>query len=134
MSNSEIPQILKSATIIAVVGLSDNPDRPSYRVAEYLQRHSYKIIPVNPAIESVLGEKAYPDLKSIPEKIDIVDIFRKSEAVPEIVKEAIAVKAKVIWMQEGVVHEEAAEMARKAGLQVVMDKCIAKEIGKNQLA
>jgi uncharacterized protein len=123
----EIEQILKSSKTIAVVGLSDNPDRPSYHVSEYMQLAGYRIIPVNPSVAEVLGEKSYPNLKSIPEKIDIVDIFRKPDAVPEIVNEAIAVKAKSIWMQEGVIHEDAALTAQNAGLQVVMDKCILKE-------
>jgi predicted CoA-binding protein len=125
--SQEISQIIKSAATIAVVGLSDKPDRPSYHVAEYLQTQGYRIIPVNPAIPHVLGEKSYPDLKSIPEKIDIVDIFRKPNDVPPIVDEAIAVKAKTVWMQEGIAHEGAAEKARQAGLQVVMDKCLLKE-------
>lgn len=125
--SNEISSILKSSKTIAVVGLSDNPDRPSYGVSKYIQSAGYRIIPVNPAAAEILGEKSYPDLKSIPEKIDIVDIFRKPDAVPAIVEEAIAIKAKTIWMQEGVVHEGAAEAAKKAGLHVVMDKCILKE-------
>ncbi len=123
----EIKSILENNKVIAVVGLSDKPDRPSYRVAHYLQQNGYRIIPVNPAIKEVLGEKAYSDLTQIPEPIDIVDIFRKPDAVPEIIAQAIALRAKVIWMQEGIVHNASADTARAAGLQVVMNKCILKE-------
>jgi predicted CoA-binding protein len=123
----EIHDILKDAKVIAVVGLSSSPLRPSYGVAAYLQHHGYRIIPVNPKIKGALGEKAYPDLGSVPEKIDIVDVFRRPEFVPEIVDQAIQLKLPVVWMQEDVVHEEAAKKARKAGLKVVMDKCILKE-------
>ena len=113
-------QLTKSKTI-AVVGLSPNPERDSYRVAKYLQEVGYRIIPVNPSVEEVLGEKSYPDLKSVPEPIDMVDIFRRSELVPPVVDEAIEVGAKYIWMQDGVVNEEAAERARAAGIPVIMD-------------
>ncbi len=123
----EIASLLKQSKIIAIVGISDKTDRPSFGVSAYLQKQGYRIIPVNPRLTEVLGEKAYPDLKSIPERIDIVDIFRRSEDIPPIVNEAIAVKAKSIWMQEGIVNEEAAAKARAAGLQVVMDRCIFKE-------
>lgn len=127
MKTDEIGELLKRARTIAVVGLSDNPLRPSYGVAAYMQQHGYRIIPVNPAIKGALGEKTVASLSEIKEKIDIVDIFRRSEFVPEIVDEAIRLKVPVIWMQEGVVHEEAAEKARKAGIFVVMDRCILKE-------
>jgi predicted CoA-binding protein len=122
-----ITELLKRAKTIAVVGLSDSPLRPSHGVAAYMQSHGYRIIPVNPSIKGALGEKAVSSLAEIPEKIDIVDVFRRSEAVPEVVDEAIKAGASAIWMQEGVVHEEAAAKARKAGLFVVMDRCILKE-------
>jgi len=119
--------ILEKARTIAVVGLSSRRYRPSYGVSEYMQRSGYRIIPVNPFETEVLGEKAYPDLDSVPEKVDIVDIFRRSEFVPEIVDAAIRIGAKAVWMQEGVDHADAAEKARAAGLLVVMDRCILKE-------
>jgi uncharacterized protein len=122
-----IAEILKSSHTIAVVGLSSNPMRASNGVAAYLKRAGYRIIPVNPRESEVLGEKSYASLEDVPEKIDIVDIFRRSEFVPEIVESAIRVGAKTIWMQEGVVHEEAAARARSAGLKVVMDRCTLKE-------
>lgn len=122
-----ITELLKTAKTIAVVGLSDSALRPSFGVSEYMRAHGYRIIPVNPAIQEWLGEKAYASLLDVPDKIDIVDIFRRSEAVPEIVEQAIQIKAPAIWMQEGVVHEEAAERARQAGIFVVMDLCILKE-------
>ena len=124
-----IPEILKTYKTIAVVGLSSRRLRPSYGVSEYMQSAGYRIIPVNPAETEVLGEKAYPDLTSSPEPVEIVNIFRRPEFVPEIVGEAIRVGAKVIWMQEGVVHGEAARQAESAGLAVVMDRCILKEHG-----
>jgi uncharacterized protein len=123
----EIFKLLTSARTIAVVGLSGRRFRPSYGVAEYLKRSGYRIIPVNPEESEVLGEKCYPDLDSIPEPVDIVDIFRRSEFVPEIVEAAIRIGAKAIWMQEGVFHEEAAARAEAAGLAVVMDRCILKD-------
>ncbi len=123
----QIADVLSSAKTIAVVGVSDNPMRPSYGVAAYLQHHGYRIIPVNPGVESVLGEKSYASLLDVPEKIDIVDIFRCSENVPPIVEQAIQIKVPVIWMQETVVHEEAANKAREKGIVVVMDRCILKE-------
>jgi predicted CoA-binding protein len=112
---------------IAVVGISDDPTRPSHFVASFMEAHGYTIIPVNPKLTEWEGKKCYPDLLSIPMKVDIVDIFRRSEAVPPIVDEAIAIKAKVVWMQEGIVNEEAAAKAKKAGIEVVMDKCMKKE-------
>jgi predicted CoA-binding protein len=124
---STIADALKQPKNIAVVGLSNSPLRPSHGVAAYMQTHGYRIIPVNPAIDSVLGEKAYKSLAEVPGKIDIVDIFRRSEFVPEVVDEAIKLRVPVIWMQEGVVHDAAAEKARKAGIFVVMDRCILKE-------
>src|SRR5713226_4938589 len=123
----EIGEVLKRAKTIAVVGLSPSPLRPSYGVAAYLQTHGYRIIPVNPEIKGALGEKAYAFLKDVPEKIDIVNIFRRPENVPPVVQEAIELKIPAIWMQETVVHEDAAAKARQAGIFVVMDRCILKE-------
>ncbi len=119
--------ILKNSRTVAVVGLSANPERPSNIVATYLQGKGYKIIPVNPGQKMILGEVCYPDLAAVPEKVDVVDIFRRPEDVPPIVKEAIKIGAKAVWMQEGVVNEAAAAEAEKAGLKVVMDKCMRKE-------
>ena len=124
---NQIGAVLHSCHTIAVVGLSGRRFRPSYGVAEYMQKAGYRIIPVNPLESQILGEKCYPDLESIPGEVDIVDIFRRSEFVPEIVEAAIRKGAKVIWMQEGVVHEEAAARAAAAGLAVVMDRCILKD-------
>ena len=122
-----LSEILDSAHTIAVVGLSGKRFRPSYGVAEYLKRSGYRIIPVNPNESSVLGETSYAELDSVPDEIDIVDIFRRSEHVPEIVEAAIRKGAKAIWMQEGVYHEQAARRAEEAGLAVVMDRCILKD-------
>ena len=127
LKTDEIHDLLKDAKTIAVVGLSSSPLRPSYGVAAYMQHHGYRIIPVNPSIKGALGEKAYGSLADVPEKIDIVDVFRRSDAVSEVVDEAIKLKVPAIWMQEDVVNEEAAAKARKAGIKVVMDKCILKE-------
>lgn len=112
---------------IAVVGISDDPTRPSHFVASFLEAHGYNIIPVNPKLIKWEGKKCYPDLLTIPVKVDIVDIFRRSEAVPPVVDEAIAIKAKSVWMQEGIINEEAAAKAREAGIEVVMDKCMKTE-------
>ena len=119
--------ILNSCHVVAVVGLSDNTSKPSNHVASYLQSQGYKIIPVNPGEKEILKQTCYPDLKSIPEKIDVVDIFRKSEEVPPIVEEAIQVGAKAVWMQEGIENKTAAAKARQAGLKVVMNRCMLKE-------
>jgi hypothetical protein len=128
MSDFEgIANLLKTAKTIAVVGLSSSPLRPSHGVSAYMQSQGYRIIPVNPQEEFVLGEKSYASLLDVPDPIDIVDIFRRPEAVPEIVDQAIAKKVPAIWMQEGVIHEAAAEKARQAGIFVVMDLCILKE-------
>jgi predicted CoA-binding protein len=124
---NEIDQLLDRAHTIAVVGLSSQTGRPSNSVARYLQRVGYRIIPVNPNETTVLGEKAYPSLEDVPEPIDIVDIFRRSEFVAPIVESAIRVGAKAVWMQEGVRDETAARRAREAGLTVVMDRCLYKE-------
>ena len=126
-ANDEIGALLKRAKTIAVVGLSDSPLRPSYGVSAYMQQQGYRIIPVNPSIQGALGEKAVASLSDIKGGIDIVDVFRRSEFVPEVVDEAIKLHVPAIWMQEGVVHEAAAEKARKAGIFVVMDRCILKE-------
>ncbi len=123
----QITDILKNSKTIAVVGLSSDPTRPSYGVSEYMQSRGYRIIPVHPTAETVLGEKVYRSLSEIPDKIDIVDVFRRPDAVPAIVDEVIALKLPVLWLQETVVHEEAAEKARRAGVKVVMDLCILKE-------
>lgn len=123
----QIADVLQQAKNIAVVGMSNSPLRPSYGVAAYLQSNGYRILPVNPNINGALGEKAVGTLRDIPEKIDIVDIFRRSDAVDAVVDEAIALKVSCIWMQEDVVNEDAAERARQAGIFVVMDRCILKE-------
>jgi len=126
-----IYELLARAKTIAVVGLSESPMRPSYGVSAYMQAAGYKIIPVNPRIAEALGEKAYPSLLEIPrelaEKIDVVDVFRRSEFVDEIVDQAIQLKIPAIWLQEGVINERAAGKARKAGMFVVMDRCVLKE-------
>jgi predicted CoA-binding protein len=122
-----IPEMLRNSHTIAVVGLSSKRFRPSHGVSEYMQQAGYRIIPVNPHEREVLGEKCYATLEEIPENVDIVDIFRRAEFVPEIVEAAIRKGAHAIWMQEGVVHEAAAARAREAGLEVVMDRCILKE-------
>lgn len=117
-------EILRKYKTIAVVGLSNNPMRPSHGVSEYMQQHGYRIIPVNPGHSQILGEKSYRTLEDIPEPVEIVNIFRRSEMTPPVVDSAIAIGAKVVWMQQGIEHEEAAEKARAAGLDVVMDTCI----------
>ena len=127
---SVIAGLLASSKTIAVVGLSSKTFRPSYGVSQYLQSAGYRIIPVNPNESSILGEKCYARLQDIPEKVDIVDIFRRSELVPEVVEAAIQIGARAVWMQEGVVNEHSAALARRAGLFVVMDHCIAKELHK----
>lgn len=122
-----ITDLLKRSKTIAVVGLSNSPMRPSHGVSAYMQTNGYRIIPVNPNIKGALGEKAYPSLLDVPEKIDIVNIFRRHEFVEEIVDQAMRLKVPAIWMQEEVVNERAAEKARKAGIFVIMDRCILKE-------
>jgi uncharacterized protein len=117
-------RILKENRTIAVVGLSAQWFRPSFFAAKYLQEHGYRVIPVNPAYQEVLGEKCYPSLSEIPEKVDVVDVFRKPEDVPPIVEDAIRIGAKVAWLQIGVIHEGAAQRAREAGLEVVMNRCM----------
>ena len=122
-----IDEILTMSKTIAVVGLSDNPNRDSHRVASYLQRVGYRIIPVNPTMDEVLGERCYPDLISVPDSVDMVDIFRRSDKVAPVVDEAIRKSAKYVWMQDGVADESAAERARAAGIAVVMDNCTMRE-------
>ena len=122
-----VAALLKRSKTIAVIGLSGNPQRASHGVSAYMQTHGYRIIPVNPHVEESLGEKAYASLLDVPEKIDIVNIFRRPEFVEAVVDQAIQLKVPAIWMQEDVIHERAAEKARKAGIFVVMDRCILKE-------
>jgi predicted CoA-binding protein len=126
-SDQQVKDLLQNAHTIAVVGLSSSRLRASYGVSQYMQSAGYRIIPVNPNEREVLGEKSYARLEDVPEKIDVVDVFRRSEFVPEIVDAAIRVGARAIWMQEGVVSEAAAQRARDAGLFVVMDACILRE-------
>jgi len=127
MPSDPIGELFKTAKTIAVVGLSNSPLRPSHGVAAYLQQHGYRIIPVNPTIEASLGEKAYASLRDVPEKIDVVDVFRRSEFVPEVIDQAIALNIPAVWLQEDVVHEQAAAKARQAGIFVVEDRCMLKE-------
>jgi len=123
-----VEKILREFKTIAVVGLSPRPDRPSHRVASYLKEQGYKVIPIHPQTAEILGERCYPDLRSVPEPVEVVNIFRRPKDVPPVVKEAIEIGAKAIWIQEGIVNEEAAAMAQEAGLLVVMDRCILKEL------
>jgi uncharacterized protein len=127
MQTDPIRELLARVKTVAVVGLSDSPMRPSHGVSAYLQGQGYRIIPVNPRIAEALGEKSYPSLLEVPEKIDVVDVFRRPEFVDEIVEQAIQLKIPAIWLQEDVINERAAERARKAGMFVVMDRCILKE-------
>ena len=129
-TEDEIRDILENYTTVAVVGLSDKPERDSHEVAKYLKEHGYTIVPVNPARSEILGEKSYPDLSSIPLQIDIVDIFRNIDAIPGIVDEAIKIKAKVVWMQLGLAHDESAQKARGAGLVAIQSKCMKIEHAK----
>ena len=130
--SDRITELLNTAKTIAVVGLADSPLRPSYGVSHYMRSQGYRIIPVNPNIKEWEGEKACASLLDVPEKVDIVNVFRRPEFVPDVVDQAIQIKAPAIWMQEGVVHEEAAKKARQAGIFVVMDLCILKEHRKRQ--
>lgn len=125
--SKSIQKVLSDSVSIAVVGISADRDKPSFRVAKYLMDSGYNVIPVNPALEEVLGEKCYPSLESVPYSVDLVDIFRRAEAVPEVVDSAISLKIPTIWIQEGIDSPEAAEKAQQAGLQVIMDLCIMKE-------
>ncbi len=123
-NRNDLHDLLARAKVIAVVGHSDKPHRTSYRIAQYLRQAGYKVYPVNPTVKEIDGLPCYPSLGAVPESIDIVDVFRRSEYLPDIVEESIAVGAKAIWMQLGVINEEAAQRAEKAGLDVVMDRCI----------
>jgi len=123
-SDKVMKEILLSAKTVASFGLSSSNEKESYWIVSYLKEQGYRIIPVNPTATEILGEKVYPNLESIPEKVDVVQVFRKSEDVPPVVESAIKIGAKVVWMQEGIVNEEAAQKARDAGLQVVMDACM----------
>ncbi len=126
----EICESLRAVRTIAVVGLSPNPGRPSFGVAQALQSHGYRIVPVRPLVKEVLGEAAYPDLESIPFSVDIVDVFRTPEHVPGIVESCIKLGVRRLWLQDGVIHEEAAERARKAGIWVVMDRCMWRDYSR----
>jgi hypothetical protein len=130
LTSDPIGDLLSRSKVIAVVGLSSKPHRPSHGVARYLQSVGYRVIPVNPHEKEVLGEKSYPRLEDVPVHVDIVDVFRRSEFVPPVVEAAIAIRARAVWMQEGVIHEQAAARARAAGLEVVMDRCTLKEHAK----
>ena len=121
VSDSTLKQLLTDLHTIAVVGISTNPGKDSHMVAAYLKKHGYRIIPVNPAADEVLGEKSYPDLQSIPEPVDIVDVFRRPEFLPEIAEQAVAIHAKVLWMQKGISNEQAARIATQGGLTVIED-------------
>lgn len=136
-SREEIKEILEKAGNIAVVGLSDKTDRTSYMVAQAMQSNGYRIIPVNPVVsEPILGEKVYPSLRDIAEPVDIVNVFRRSEFTPDIAREAVEIGARVLWLQLGIINEEAAQIASEAGLTVIMDRCIKVEdsilLGKNR--
>jgi predicted CoA-binding protein len=124
LEDEGIKRILENSRTIAVVGLSTDPEKDSHQVAKYLQEHGYRIVPVNPKADEILGEKCYPSLKEIPLSVDVADIFRKIEAIPAIVDEAIAIGAKVVWMQLGLAENQSARKAMAAGLQVVMNKCL----------
>lgn len=130
MTDEALTDLLHETKTIAVVGLSSNPARASFGVARFLQRQGYRIIPINPGETEILGERAYPSVHEVPDEVDIVDIFRRSEAVPEVVDDALLKKPRCIWMQEGVVHSEAAKKAAAAGIPVVMDRCILKEFAR----
>jgi len=121
----KIRSILTENKVIAVVGLSPKPSRPSNRVAGYMKQAGYRIIPVNPGQNEILGEKCYPDLSAVPAEIDIVNIFRRADQVEPVILDAIAIKAKIVWMQLGIINEKAAQMAENKGLTVIMDRCIS---------
>ncbi len=123
-SDQTLKDILLSVKTIASVGVSSNPEKDSYKVVAYLQEQGYRIIPVNPTATEIFGEKVYPSLSAIPDQVDVVQVFRKPEDIPPVVEEAIKIGAKVVWMQEGITNQEAAQKAQAAGLQVVMDACM----------
>ncbi|MCX8197858.1 MAG: CoA-binding protein [Candidatus Micrarchaeota archaeon] len=127
MNEEETIRKILGMKSVAIVGISDNPERPSFAVAKHLMESGYEVVPVNPGISEWLGKKSFPDLRSVLQKVEVVDIFRKPSAAPEIVEQAIEIGAKAVWMQEGVVSPEAAQKAESAGLLVVMDKCMMKE-------
>lgn len=131
--DEEIQEILRDTKVIAVVGLSRDHAKDSYRVASYLQEHGYRIIPVNPSAREILHERCYADLRDVSEKIDIVNIFRPIQDIPAVVESAIAVQAKVVWMQERLVHNPAAQRAREAGVKIVMDRCLMKQHKKFEI-
>ncbi len=124
MNDAQIKQILETSHTIATVGCSTNPAKPSHTIPRYLKQHGYRVIPVNPSASEILGEKSYPDLLSIPDKVDVVQLFRPSDQVLPFVQQAIEIGAKVVWMQEGISNQAAARLAEAAGLQVVMDRCM----------
>lgn len=126
-ADDTLRRLLQETETIAVVGLSDKPDRDSFRVARYMQKKGYRIIPVNPRLQKVLGENCYPDLSSIPERVDIVNIFRRSDQVPPVVKEALSLKPRAVWLQLGISSDEAADMVSGTGITMVMDRCIKVE-------
>ncbi len=128
--SNQLRKILQENKTLAVVGLSANDMRPSYFAAKYMQDHGYRIIPVNPRYDEILGEKCYPDLLSIPEPVDMVDLFQRSERVIPFVEQAIEIRAKVVWMQLGVINQDAASIASSAGLEVVMDRCVKIEYAR----
>ncbi|MGA8028073.1 MAG: CoA-binding protein [Bryobacteraceae bacterium] len=130
MNDKDITRILKDSKTIAVVGLSNNPMRASFGVSRFLQRQGYRIIPVNPKETEVLGERAYPSVKDVPDQVDIVNIFRRPARVPEVVDEALDKGVRCIWMQEGIVNHEAAQKAEASGVPVIMDRCILKELAR----
>ena len=130
--DQRIDAILAGSKTIAVVGISDKPDRPSHQVAKYLKERGYRVIPVNPLVAEVLGEKAYKSLSEIPERVDLVDVFRKSSDVPPIAEEAVRIRARFFWMQEGVESERAREILDAAGIPCVMDRCVKKELEKRR--
>lgn len=130
MTDREITELLRATKTIAVVGLSSNPMRPSFGVSRFLQRQGFRIIPVNPNEKQVLGERAYASVEDVPDEIDIVNIFRRPARVPEVVDDALQKGARCIWMQEGVINHEAARKAEAAGMPVVMNRCILKELAR----
>ncbi len=130
MNDADLTRLLTESKNVAIVGVSDNPARASYGVARFLQRQGFHIIPVNPALTELLGEKSYPRVQDIPEQVDIVDIFRRSEFVGEVVEDALLKHPRCIWMQEGVEHHDAAKAAQAAGVSVVMNRCILKELAR----